>query len=389
MADIHRRASQRIALRGYLLQPINFPAPTRDSSRLKTESTAEDSQLVSSWLDDCFVAKAFLKTVDEAAKPANETAPRSREDTFPANRDSSRQSVEVSPKDTTLSTVDRRPPNWLTDVEETVQRINSDLPVHAGPEQHSPVDAFPTRQALPTEEDRFHFEAPELQKHSYKPRFGIRTSIAEDAHLIEVMCGPYRQNLDSNLTGDVIVFSVLDEEMKPLPKFSWVSVAAAGSISSGVLQKGHIRQHAATKLNAESRSLGLWYENWPSKRIASSQSYNEPSKSRQVHVSIILDPYVRVVHKGMVYSLDYSARYHQKVDLSIGVIRKDARSMLGVSDKHELRLFIGDKELVDDRMPLTSLGLNEDICRGFQSLYIFTETVLRYKTCAGTSQVSI
>lgn len=398
MGEIHRQASRSITLRGspihstkmgdYMSVNGTTPEELRRPISLQKDGQHPSTQFVYSWLDDCFVAQSFLQNISEAQKIHTlDAAITPSKDPFSSIEGHRQQMKDSSQNPATRPTLEER----FAALRRTVDHdlVSVTLTSHkfdAQAEAQPATDFQELRDSDATEQESSSPEVLSVIPRTVEKRFGIRTPFSTESYLNELLRSADGTTRSPDPNEDVVVFSVLDEDMEPLPNFSWTSVAPSNSIAAGSLQKGDIRRHAAAKLNTESRSLGLWYEKWPSSGDVSPTLEETHQKSSKIGVSIILDPYIRLVFDGEVYPLDYSDREYQKVDLTIGMIRKDVKALLDVSSKHELRLVVGGRELVDDRLQLrAAVNLEKKVCQGFLPLHVFATVRVTYKSCVGMS----
>ena len=186
----------------------------------------------------------------------------------------------------------------------------------------------------------------------------------------------------------VIVYTVLRADTHPNSEYSWVSSAPAFSIEDGSLTKGLIRRHAASKLGVESRSLGLWYEDWPEGKqaeLSENATITAVKGFRRLRVGVIPDPYIRIVVGGVVHTIDVSSQYCNKVTIPVGQIRRIAINNLMLDDKHDVQLFYDNVELRDDALSVWALGLlPERVTQGSEPFYVHALVSLAVKTCSGT-----
>ena len=395
MTEIHQRASRRIALRA---SPTSYGKVdisslpkhpmTRELRRPmlpRDDEEPNSATLVSSWLDKCDNLDAISKTARESKddRPAEDVTQKPKDTPLPFTDDRHQNEPEPSNPPPQLSLEER-----IAALRQAAEQPSSKLEADAVDEDESSSDewddSLEDNSDDSTTNDESEPEATNIDTNPHVQYFGLRTSVTSETYLTEVFHPPSGISDEPKFTYDTLEFAVLDEDMNPLPTYSWVSVVPAGSIVTGLLQKGHVRRHAAAKLDADLRSLGLWYDNWPSESEISNDTDIETQIPRRVGVKILLDPYVSLIYAGDVYALDYSSRYYQKVDLSIGMIRKDAKATLNVSPNQELSLFYQGRELIDDRLPLKAVvDLSKNICQGFERLYIAANVELKYKDCIG------
>jgi len=395
MTEIHQRASRRLALRA---SPTSYgkvdisSLPKHPKTReLRRPTLPRDGEeptsptLISSWLDGCYNVNAISKTAEESKDdhPVEDVIQNPKDTPLPFTDDRHQNEPEPSNSASRLNLEER-----CAALRQAVEQPSSKLEANAADEDESSSDEWddPSEDNSDdsTTNDESEPEAPDIDLNSHQQYFGLRTSVTSETYLTEVYYPPGGISDEPKFTYDTLEFTVLDEDMNPLPTNSWVSVVPAGSIATGLLQKGHIRRHAAAKFDADLRSLGLWYDNWPSESEISNNTDTETQIPRRIGVKILLDPYISLIYAGDVYALDYSSRYYQKVDLSIGMIRKDAKATLNVSPNQELSLFYQGRELIDDRLPLkAAVALSKNICQGFERLYISATVELKYKDCIG------
>lgn len=214
---------------------------------------------------------------------------------------------------------------------------------------------------------------------------GLRTLISSNTYLVERPNNTKPGDLITDTEADVVDFIVLDPDLGPITKLGWLSVAPSGSIFGGKLLKGHIRLHVAAKLNVDARSFGLWYDKWPcSTQLSVTPMEDGIPRPCRVTVNIMPDPYIRLIFGEEIYILDCSHHYFHKVNMPVGSIRKEIRAKLDIPLHQELMLYVEEKELIDDRIPLRDTGLlSINICQGLEPLYLRAETKIRYKTCIG------
>jgi len=351
----------------------------------RDDEEPNSATLVSSWLDKCDNLDAISKTARESKddRPAEDVTQKPKDTPLPFTDDRHQNEPEPSNPPPQLSLEER-----IAALRQAAEQPSSKLEADAVDEDESSSDewddSLEDNSDDSTTNDESEPEATNIDTNPHVQYFGLRTSVTSETYLTEVFHPPSGISDEPKFTYDTLEFAVLDEDMNPLPTYSWVSVVPAGSIVTGLLQKGHVRRHAAAKLDADLRSLGLWYDNWPSESEISNDTDIETQIPRRVGVKILLDPYVSLIYAGDVYALDYSSRYYQKVDLSIGMIRKDAKATLNVSPNQELSLFYQGRELIDDRLPLKAVvDLSKNICQGFERLYIAANVELKYKDCIG------
>jgi hypothetical protein len=395
MNEVHRRASPKITLHAKqspTSNPNDATIKLKSSRRFQVKPPCPHSnvklpetQAVYAWLDNCSRAQAFWKV------PENQDQRAVHSSMSPSNLDGSRSSEQpVSMDKPRRPTLEQRFAALRRALAGTNQSVSAnsaaESPANRKAEPLPDIDATSSQAEEEDEQIVFHPRLTRQLSTSKVPASGLRTPISSNTYLTELSNNTNPGHLMTDAKADVVDFVVLDPDLQPLTKLGWLSVAPSGSIFGGKLLKGHIRRHAAAKFKVEPRSFGLWYDKWPCDTEPSITPIEDrvPRPCR-VTVGIMCDPYIRLIFGEEIYTLDCSHHYFHKVNMQVGVIRKEVRANLNVPRDQELILYFEEKELIDDRISLKDTGLlSSNVCQGLEPLYLRAETKTRYKTCIGT-----
>lgn len=393
MSEVHRQASLKITLYGSQKSsssPNDFSPTTLGGlqpfqARLPSSHPnvkLPESQAAYAWLDDSSMAQAFLEISENQDRPAVHSG------SSPTTSENSDQPVSTNrPRRPTLDQRIAALPHSLNASNQSVSvgSVTESL-ANRKAERLPDVGTASSHVEDADEQTVFRSELKSQLQASEVSTSALQTHISSSTYLTELPNDIEPGNPMINAEVDVINFVVPDPDSQPLTELGWLSAAPSGSISAGKLLKGDVKIHVAAKLRIDARSFGLWYDEWPCSTEPSITAMGDgiPRPCR-VTVNIMFDPYIRLIFGEKTHTLDYSHRSINKINMSVGMIRKEARSKLDVSRDEELLLYLQEKELVDDRISLRDTGLFSDkICQGLEPLYLRAETKIRYKTCIGT-----
>jgi len=392
MNEVHRQASLKLTLYGQQSSSSSskdFSTTLKNSQpfRAKPPSPHPNSKLpktqaVYAWLDNCSTPQSFWEA------PENQDQPVVHSGCSPSTHDGSRNSKQpVSMNRRRQSTLEQRFAALRRALNASSQSVSvtlaSESPTNCKTERPSDIDVAPSHAEGEDEQIVFHPRLTKRLPTSEVSAPGLRTPITSNTYLAERSNKAKSSDLMTDTEADIVEFVVLDPDLQPLTKLGWLSVAPSGSIFGGKLLKGHIRIHVAAKLNVDARSFGLWYNKWPTQPSMTPME-DGVRRSCRITVNIIPDPYIRLIFGEEIHILDCSHHYFHKINMPVGLIRKEVRAKLDVPPDQELILYLQEKELIDDRIPLIDTGLlSANICQGLEPLYLRAETKTRYKTCIG------
>jgi hypothetical protein len=198
---------------------------------------------------------------------------------------------------------------------------------------------------------------------------------------VDVVWGTYIKELskhkcskvNTSETHDIIEFTVIGPNNRPVSQSTWHSKVPKGFEKRKESSKGLIRQHVAEKLNADPRSLGLFYGN---------NSLGESTIKAKMQVRIMLDPYIRFTFGTQTLVSDFARKNFNKCDLTVGELRAKARAMIAEKQQHSIHLFINSQPLQHDSVRLRDTGLlSARVLAGWEPLVILTTVEIEAKEC--------
>jgi hypothetical protein len=170
-------------------------------------------------------------------------------------------------------------------------------------------------------------------------------------------------------THDILEFEVIGPENRPVSQFTWSSKGPKDFVQKEKSCKGLIRRHVAEKLNADPRSLGLFYKS------------KSKAKAR-IQVQIMLDPYIRLNVGSQAFVLDFSRTDFNKSSLNVGDLRAQAKARIGERRQHTIHLFLNSRPLKNDSVRLRDTGLlNDRVLEGWERLEIQATVEIQVKDC--------
>jgi hypothetical protein len=168
---------------------------------------------------------------------------------------------------------------------------------------------------------------------------------------------------------DIIEFTVINAENRPVSQLTWNSKGPKNFIKKEESARGLVRRHVAEKLNADPRSLGLFFN---------TKSFNRA----RIQVRIMLDPYIRLTVGPRTFVLDFSRTYFNKARLTVGELREQAASRIAEERQHSIHLFINLRPLRDDAVRLKDTGLLSDkVLDGWEPLIVQATVEIEVKDC--------
>jgi hypothetical protein len=195
------------------------------------------------------------------------------------------------------------------------------------------------------------------------------TDRSSGVYLKELSKHEYSKMINNADTHEIVEFTVMGPDYRPVSKLAWFSKASRNFSKKEESVKGLIRRHVAEKLNADPRSLGLFY------------GHKTPSKSR-ILVRIMLDPYIRLALGHQTFVLDFTRHYFNKACLTVGELRAQAKARIAEKRQHSIHLFIDFTPLRDDSVKLKDTGLLSDrVLQGWEPLVIQVSVEIEVKDC--------
>jgi hypothetical protein len=223
-----------------------------------------------------------------------------------------------------------------------------------------------------TEEDGESTSHEKLESHE-KVKSVFQRTITIDKpggqYLKELSKSGYSKINTTTKTHDIIEFEVMGPDYRPVSQFTWFSKGPKNFVKKEELVKGLIRRHVAEKLNADPRSLGLFYK---------SKSMAKP----RVQVRIMLDPYIRLNYGSQVFVLDFSRTYVHRSCLTVREVKAQARARIGEKRQHTIHLFLNSRPLKHDSLRLKDAGLLSDrVLEGWEPLVVQATVEIQVKDC--------